>query len=475
MSEQSAVGLEVDQTDAGELSDADRTGKATDMFWVWGGVNVAVTNLALGGLGIVVGLSLIDVLIVYAVGGVVGASLMGLSVVKGKLTGGAVMVNARPSFGYSGAALIAFILFLMSAGWFGINSYFGMTAARSIIGQVGLPETEATELLVLLVIVAAQIAITIFGFSFIRSYERLAVRVLLVALVILAALAIPDFKWHAAKPLEGADHVGMMIFLFTALGAGWAISWTPWAHDFGRFVARTESDRKTFWSTFVGMYVVNLCVMMLGAGVASYGASALDVGAMVTQVVGNGWSIPFLLVLTLGLITANVVPLFSGGFALQTAGVKLPRVKGTVLTGIVGLPVPIIGVFDDNFASVFDQWMLALLIWIAPWLTITLIDFFMIHGRRYTREQLYETWNTPSGRVFAPGVLGYVIGLLASLPFVNTQLWHNSFVSDTLHGADVSFWVGGLVAGAIYFPLAKGRKARAAVEQQTVSGERQLA
>ncbi|HWK25496.1 MAG TPA: cytosine permease [Solirubrobacter sp.] len=474
MSEQHAAGLEIDHTDAGELSDAARTGKASDMFWVWGGVNVAVTNLAVGGLGIVVGLSLLDVLVVYLIGGVIGAALMGLSVVKGKLTGAAVMVNARPSFGSSGAALIAVILFFMSAGWFGINSYFGMTAARSIIGQIGLPETDATELVVLIVIVAAQIAITLFGFKLIRSYERLAVRVLLVALVILAALAIPDFKWHADKPLQGADHVGMMIFLFTALGAGWAISWTPWAHDFGRFVARTESDRKTFWSTFAGMYVVNLCVMMLGAGVASYGASALDVGAMVTQVTGDGWSIPFLLVLTLGLITANVVPLFSGGFALQSAGFKLPRVTGTVLTGIVGLPVPIIGIFDDNFANVFDQWMLALLVWIAPWLTITLIDFYVIAKRRYSRAQLYETWTTPSGKLFAPGLVAYAAGLLVSLPFINTQLWSNSFVSDTLHGADLSFWIGGLVAGTIYYPLAKARKSGAPVAE-AAAGERQLA
>ncbi len=474
MSEQ-PVGLEVDQTDAGELTDAQRTGKASDMFWVWGGVNVAVTNLAVGGLGIVVGLSLVDVLIVYLVGGIVGATLMGITVVKGKLTGAAVMVNARPSFGYSGAALIAVILFLMSAGWFGINSYFGMTAARSIIGQIGLPETDAMEIVVLIAIVIAQVAITIFGFRVIRSYERLAVRVLAVAMLILAVLAIPDFKWEAAKPLHGADHVAMMVFLFTALGAGWAISWTPWAHDFGRFVARTESDRRTFWATFAGMYVVNLCVMMLGAGVASYGASALDVGAMVNQVTGDGWSIPFLLVLTLGLITANVVPLFSGGFALQTAGLKLPRVQGTILTAIVGLPVPIIGVFDDNFASVFDQWMLALLVWIAPWLTITLLDFFVIHKRRYTRAELYETWSTPAGRFFAPGLIAYAAGLLVSLPFINTLAWDNSFVSDTLHGADISFWVGGLVAGAIYYPLAKARKAVPASAETVSPGERQLA
>jgi NCS1 family nucleobase:cation symporter-1 len=452
----------IDQTDAGELSDAKRTGRAIDMFWVWGGVNVAVTNLAVGGLGIVIGLSLTDVLLVYLVGGVIGAALMALTVLKGKLTGAAVMVNARPSFGFQGARFTAAILFLMSAGWFGVNSYFGMTAARSIVGQLGLPETSATELVVLVVIVAVQVAIAIYGFELIRRFERVAVRILLVTFLVLAAFAIPDFKWEAAEPLTGAGHTGAMIFLFTALGAGWAISWTPWAHDFGRFVSAHESNKVTFWATFGGMYVVNFCVMMLGAGVASYGASALDVGAMVDQVMGDGWSLPFLLVLTLGLITANVVPLFSGGFALQTMNARAPRSLGTLLTALVGIPVPIIGVFDDNFATVFDQWMLALLVWIAPWLAITLIDFFVIHKRRYSRADLYETWTTKAGNIFAPGIIAYVVGLLVSLPFINTQLWSNSFVSDTLSGADSSFWVGAAVAAAIYYPLAKARKARTA-------------
>lgn len=68
----------------------------------------------------------------------------------------------------------------MSCGWFGINSYFGMTAARSIVGQLGLPETTATELVVLVAIVAVQIAIAIYGFQLIKRFERIAVRVLLV-------------------------------------------------------------------------------------------------------------------------------------------------------------------------------------------------------------------------------------------------------------------------------------------------------
>src|SRR5215216_7216239 len=116
-------GLHVDLHDAGEIPASERIGKASDMFWVWGGVNVAVTNLAVGGLGILIGLSLLDLLIVNLIGGAIGALFMGAVVLKGKRTGAAVMVNARPSFGYRGAYFMAGILFLMSCGWFGVNSF----------------------------------------------------------------------------------------------------------------------------------------------------------------------------------------------------------------------------------------------------------------------------------------------------------------------------------------------------------------
>lgn len=459
--ESTGGGIHVDKNDAGELPASERIGKASDMFWVWGGVNVAVGNLAAGGLGIAIGLSLVDVLLVYLIGGAVGALLMGAAVLQGKLTGAATMVNARPSYGYRGAYLMAALLFLMSCGWFGVNTFFGMTAARSAVEQFGGGRSSVVSVLTLVVLVAAQLLIAVYGYDLIRRFERIAVATLIVALCVLAVFALPNFQWQAAEPLQGSARVGMIVFLVTILGVGWAISWAPWGHDFGRYVSPAESNKKTFWLTWAGFYVVNFFVMSLGAGVASYGSSALDAGAMVTQVLGNGWSVPILFVMTLAPITQNVVVLFGAGFALQTMNVRLSRAKGTVLAGLLGLPIPIVGIFSGSFFEIFDQWMLTLLIWITPWLAITLVDFFLINGGSYTHTDLYETWRTRASRVFAPGLVAYFVGIVASLPFASTPLWTSPLVSTYLAGADLSYWVGGAVAALVYYPWARASKAGA--------------
>jgi hypothetical protein len=69
------------------------------MFIVWGGVNVAVTILVVAALGIVLGLSFLDCLLVYAIAGAVGALTLVAGVLHGQHTGAPVMVNSRIAFG----------------------------------------------------------------------------------------------------------------------------------------------------------------------------------------------------------------------------------------------------------------------------------------------------------------------------------------------------------------------------------------
>jgi NCS1 family nucleobase:cation symporter-1 len=440
-------------------SDAERHGQPRDMFFVWGGVNVAVTNIAVGALGIVVGLSLLDVFLVYLIGGAIGALTLGIAVVKGQRTGAPVMVNSRPAFGYRGAYLMAGLLFLMSAGWFGVNSFFGMTAARSITDKIGLPVGSGMDLILLGVIVVVQVLIAIYGFDAIRRFERLAVAAMAVCFGAITLAALNNIEWSHAATVSGAERFGAIALLTTALGVGWAVSWTPWAHDFGRYVRREASQRATFWWAWAGMYVVNLWIMSLSAAIATKANSGFDVGATVDAVMGSGIAIPVLLIMTFGLISANVVPLFSGGFALLTLDLRLPRRTGTILTAAAGIAVPIIGVFQESFAQTFDQWMLTLLMWIGPWLTITLLDYFVLHRGVYTHDDLY-TPRGLGGMVFVPGIVAWIVGFAVSWAFANTPIYTSPLMRDSFGGADLSLFVGSIVAGLIYLPWARALKAR---------------
>src|SRR5699024_8224416 len=72
-----------------------RVSSPIDMFFAMGGVNLAVTNLGGGALGILLGLSLRVVVLVYLICGSVGASLMGLCVVQARRTCAYVMIYSR--------------------------------------------------------------------------------------------------------------------------------------------------------------------------------------------------------------------------------------------------------------------------------------------------------------------------------------------------------------------------------------------
>ena len=438
--------------------ESERHGTPKEMFFVFAGVNVAVTNLAIGALGIILGLSLMDVLLVYLLGALVGSAAVGLCVMQGQMTGASVMVNARPAFGYEGARILAVLLFLTTAGWFGVNSYFGVTAARSIAGEFGVPGGNGTDLVLLAVLTLALIVVAVFGYQLITRYERIAFIGMTVALGVIAIGAFTgDVDWGHAATVHGADRFGAIALLVTALGIGWGVSWTPFAHDFGRYIRRNAPERRTFWLATAGMYVGTFFTFALSAVIATSASSSFDVGKTVEAALPTGLVIPVLLVMTLGLLPANLVNLFVGPAVLGTIGFRLTRLQGVLITALFGMPIAIIGVYEPEFGSTFKSWMLTLVMWLTPWFVITMTDFLVIHRGRYSEGDLF-TRKGIGGDFFSPGIVAWLVGFGVSWGFANTPIYSSPLMTDHFGGADLSLFVGALVSFAIYYPWATARK-----------------
>jgi NCS1 family nucleobase:cation symporter-1 len=438
--------------------DAERQGTPKEMFFVFAGVNVAVTNLAVGALGIILGLSLIDVLLVYLLGAIVGSAAVGLCVMQGQLTGASVMVNARPAFGFEGARILAVLLFLTTAGWFGVNSYFGVTAARSIAGEFGVPGGNGTDLVLLAVLTLALIVVAVFGYRLITRYERVAFIGMTVALGVVAIGALTgDVDWGHPATVHGAERFGAVALLVTALGVGWGVSWTPFAHDFGRYIRRDAPERKTFWMAATGMYIGTFFTFALSAVIATTASSSFDVGKTVEAALPSALVIPVLLVMTLGLLPANLVNLFVGPAVLRTIGFRLNRFQGVLITALVGMPISIIGIYEPEFGSTFKSWMLTLVMWLTPWFVITMTDFLIIHRGRYSDTDLF-TRKGIAGDFFMPGIVAWLVGFGVSWGFANTPIYSSPLMTDNFGGADLSLFVGALVSFAIYYPWAVALK-----------------
>ena len=439
--------------------ESERRGVPREMFYVFAGVNVAVTNLAVGALGIVLGLSLVDVLLVYLLGAVLGSATVGLCVLQGQRTGASVMVNARPAFGFEGARLLAVLLFLTTAGWFGVNSYFGVTAARSIVGEFGVPGGHVTDLVLLAILTLLLILVAIFGYRLIARYERVASIGMGISLGIVAIGALAGgVDWAHPASVHGAERVGAIAVLVTALGVGWGVSWTPFAHDFGRYVRRDAPQRKTFLMASAGMYVGTFFTFSLSAIIATSTSPSLDVGKAVNAALPSAaLALPVLLVMTLGLLPANLVNLFVGPAVLGTAGLRLNRLQGVLATSLVGTPIAVVGIYQPEFGSTFKAWMLTLVVWLAPWFTITMTDYFFIHRGHYSDADLF-TRNGIGGGFFSPGIIAWIVGVAASVCFANTPIFTSPLMARYFGGADLSLFVGALVSFLIYYPWAASRK-----------------
>ncbi|HEX7824819.1 MAG TPA: cytosine permease, partial [Mycobacterium sp.] len=133
------------------------------------------------------------------------------------------------------------------------------------------------------------------------------------------------------------------------------------------------------------------------------------------------------------------------------------RFQGVLITALFGMPIAVAGIYQPEFGSTFKAFMLTLVMWLTPWLVITLSDYYMIHRGHYSDLDLF-TRNGVAGRFFAPGIVAWVVGLVASLAFANTPIFSSPLMTHYFGGADLSLFVGALVSFAVYYPWASARK-----------------
>ncbi len=113
------------------------TSTAGHQFWIWAGANIAPINWVLGSLGIEIGLSLSETVLVLVIGNVIGMVTFGFFVLMGQRTGVSQMVMARSAFGRRGAYLPAAIQGLISAGWCAVNTWIVLDLVLALIGKLG--------------------------------------------------------------------------------------------------------------------------------------------------------------------------------------------------------------------------------------------------------------------------------------------------------------------------------------------------
>src|SRR4029453_12138636 len=134
------------------IPEANKDSTGPQHMWTWGSANIAPINWALGALGIVLKLGIWETIAVIVVGNVVGCAIFAAFTVMGHKTGVNQMVLQRSAFGRRGAYLPSALMFLMTLGWIGVNTYFPVKIAVAILGQFGIGDTWLTNFVVVTVV-----------------------------------------------------------------------------------------------------------------------------------------------------------------------------------------------------------------------------------------------------------------------------------------------------------------------------------
>lgn len=443
------------------VPDHARTSKAAHQFWIWAGANIAPINWVLGALGIVLGLSLVDTVTVLVIGNIIGMATFGFFVLMGQRTGVTQMVLSRSAFGRRGAYLPTAFQFVIATGWCSINTWIVLDLVTSLFGQLGIDGGKTLQVVTVLVIMGLQVLIAAYGFRAIATFEKYTVPVTLLVLAAMTVVAWTkiDIKWdYAGAGLAGADRIGAMSTIMTAIGIGWGISWFAYASDYSRFVPREVSATKLFAASTLGQFVPVIWLGVLGATLATVSQKA-DPGQLIVNSFG-ALALPVLLLVIHGPIATNILNIYSASVCALTLDIRVDRKIVAYTVGALATVFAVWLIYQQDFANTLDGWLASMVTWVAPWGAVMLMHYYWVTRQKVDIRALYdEPGGSRLGDFRWDAIIAFVAGIVATWFFeygIPTAL--QGPAAKAMNGIDLSWLAGFVVAGLVYGVLAAPRR-----------------
>ena len=98
----------------------ERTVGFWDLFIIWAGFSIIMTNFLLGALGIGIGIG--PAMIAHVIGILIVAAVVWLGTILGSEQGIAGTVAMRSAFGINGRYIASIVMFIVGVGWFGVQT-----------------------------------------------------------------------------------------------------------------------------------------------------------------------------------------------------------------------------------------------------------------------------------------------------------------------------------------------------------------
>jgi purine-cytosine permease-like protein len=443
----------IEQHGIDAIPDDERSGRARDLLWVWFGGNVSLTYIIVGGALVGLGLGFWAALGATVLGNLLFV-VVGLGGVPGPRAGTATMVVSRAAFGLRGNLVPTALAWLTVVGWQAVFLVLSAFAAFSLAGEVGIQAGTGVKLVLLAALVVITYGAAVLGHATIMFLQKIFT-FLLGAIMIGVAIQVVAKGHVNYAPTQLAASGQLATFcLGTIIVAALPLSLSNYPADYSRYLPRATSARAIIGWTVLGNLIPAIAISIVGVLAASAANLTDPVGGL-KPLLASWYFAPFLIVVIGGSVTNNFLNTYTSGLTLLALGIRLPRWKTIIIDCVIATAASVYAIFFYDFTTAFTEFLSLMIIWIAPWCAVFLVDG-MIRRFHYSTSDLLAReggryWF--AGGVNRAGFASFLLGAVATFFTTNAAKWHSPLSTHVLGGADLSIPVGMLVAGGTYYAL----------------------
>lgn len=443
---------------------AERHGKVWHQgpFWFTG--NFVLVTMVTGFIGPSLGLSLGWSVLAVILGACFGTFFMAFHANQGPRLGLPQMIQSRAQFGLRGA------VFPFAATVF---VYIGFNVFDVVIATVALQTVlPGGQWFWYPLLIAIAVAIAVIGYDLLHFVQRWLTPLLIAVFAALTAGAAVLYGEQAFQA-GGGSWTGFLVQFSAA--AGYQISYAVYVSDYSRYLPERVSARGVISWTYLGAAGSAAWLMSLGALLAH----ALPNPAAVSSVqqVGNellpGFGTFAVLASVPALISIMAVNSYGAMLTSASAVDAFRPVTPTVWVRVAGILVVAMTAFGvalaipADYLDSFNNFVALMLYFLVPWTAVNLVDFYFVRRGHYAITEIFNPRGI-YGRWGWRGMVAYGTGFAAMIPFFVTTFYTGP-AATALGGADLSFAVGLLISGVLYYALTRNLDLRAEQEAEQES------
>lgn len=499
----------VEQRGIDYVPETERWATPRNIGALWTGSAINVEYFIYGALLMGFGFSFKTAVSIIIIGNI-SFLLLGLASLQGPETGTTAFAISRAPFGVHGSRLVAFFNWITQIG-FETEGLILIVGAAIVLSQMaGFQVNGALKVLYIVAAAAIQAIVPYFGHATMVK----VLRALIIPFgAIFVLFAIYDIQ-HGSSSFKGFGggwelYTAGLAFVFALSGLGW----TECGNDYTRYVPRNASKGSIVGWVFLGTAVPEIFMMLLGAATFTFLSSNAQVtdwnGANPFEALHGQHYVPswvvaiFLIFAIVQLFGINSLDLYSSGVSLQAMGIKLRRYQAVILDSVLACGLTIWAMFQSTFSLYMKEFVGVIILWIAPWFGVFLMDW-ILRRYRYNPAELQRTDKNSiyfggAGGVSWNAIIAFVVGVVTATlcyskapPPVSFPLHWMTPISDhfggacaanLVHGACTAGWYGGadfsvptgvIIAALVYFVLEKstGRVAKQVKHQNELEPNR---